>query len=224
MKGRLGKFGTIFLAVALCLGLTGAAFATWSQDLTIVEEVSTGSFGVGFWEVLCTEDPEAEGKDVGSISGTMVDQKGEKYDPFTGGMKPVYETILVTIDNAYPCYLVHIVHTVVNFGTIPAIVTTYDISDPTGELNFEWTTAPPASPAYGHFWKDFNGNGQYDPDSNEDLDEAVINVKLVNLIGEQLEPCSEEKGEMDLHLKQRAEQDHTYHIEAVIRAVQWNKA
>jgi len=221
MKGRLGKFGLLFLAVALCLALTGAGFAHWSQTLYIEGTVETGSFGIGFWEVLCSEEPEVEGKAVGNISCEMVNQKGEKWEPYPapGYWKPVYEKILVTIDNAYPCYSVHIVHTVVNFGTVPAIVTSYDMSDPTGELNFLWTTAPPASPAYGYFWKDFNGDSVFDP-----VTEEVINVKLVNLIGEQLDPCSEEKGEMDLHLKQPAEQGHTYHILAVITGVQWNKA
>lgn len=219
MKGRLGKFGTIFLALALCLAGTGAAFAMWSDTVTIEGTVESGEFGVGFWEVLCVEDPESEGKDVGNITCTMMDQKGEKFDPYLGEMKPVYERILVTLNNTYPCYSVHIVHTVVNFGTVPAIVTSYDMSDPTGELNFLWITAPPASPAYGCFWKDFNGNGVFDQ-----VTEEVINVKLVNLIGEQLEPCSEEKGEMDLHLKQPAEQGHVYHILAVITGVQWNEA
>jgi len=213
------KIGILALVLVFAFGALGVSYAHWSQELYIEQTVKTGTFGIGFWEAYCFEDPEVEGKDVGSINCTMVDQKGEKYDPFTGTMKPVYERILVNIDNAYPCYFVHIVHTVVNFGTIPAIITGYDISDPTGELNFEWTTPPPASPAYGYFWKDFNKNGVFDGP-----DEEIINVKLVNLIGEQLEPCSEEKGEFDLHIKQAAEQGHTYHIKAVITGVQWNMA
>lgn len=218
-KTKAGRITALFLVAMVALAGTSVGYAHWSQTIYIEGMAETGSFGIGFWEVLCTEVSEIDDKDIGSINCEMVDQKGEKYEPFTGEMKPVYEKIVFTIDNAYPCYTVHIVHTVVNFGTIPAIVTTYDMSDPTGELNFEWTTPPPASPAYGHFWKDFDGDGVLDPD-----DEEVINVKIVNLIGEQLDPCTEEKGEIDFHVKQPAEQGHVYHIQAEMHGIQWNEA
>lgn len=220
------KIGVLALVLVFAFGALGIGYAHWSQTLYIDGTVKTGTLGVGFWECVCTELPEVGDKEVGSIVCEMVDQKGEKFEPYPepGSMKPVYETIVVTIDNAYPCYGVHIVHTVVNFGTIPAHVISYDLSDPTGELKFLWTTPPPASPAYGLFWKDFNGNGSYDPPDPavDDPGELIISVKLVNLVCEQLDPCSEEKGELDLHVEQAAEQDHTYNFLATIEAVQWN--
>ena len=108
--------------------------------------------------------------------------------------------------------------------TLPAHVISYGLSDLTGELKFEWTTPPPASPAYGFFWKDFDGDGVYDPPDPavDDPGELIISVKLVNLVCEQLDPCSEEKGELDLHVEQAAEQGHTYNVLATIEAVQWN--
>jgi len=60
MKGRLGKFGTIFLALALCLALTGAAFAMWTDTVVVEEKVSTGTVCVEFGEHPCAmTDPYA---------------------------------------------------------------------------------------------------------------------------------------------------------------------
>jgi len=42
MKGRLGKFGIVFLALALVLSVTGAAFASWTDKVTIDGTVNTG--------------------------------------------------------------------------------------------------------------------------------------------------------------------------------------
>jgi hypothetical protein len=211
------KIGLLCLALVLALGTLGLGYAHWSQTIYIEQTVETGTLIVGFQELILSEDPEAEGKDVGSITGEMVNQKGEHYSEYWGKLMPIYEKILVTIDNAYPCYGVHIVFTVANGGTIPADVTEVSLSDPTGELNFEWTTPPPASPAYGYFWKDFNDNGSYD-----DPGEKIIKVQFVNLVGIQLDPCDEHKSELDLHVEQAAEQGHTYHITCEIENVQWN--
>lgn len=48
MKHRLGKFGTVFLALALALAFTGAGFAAWTDSLTIEGTVETGNFIVTF--------------------------------------------------------------------------------------------------------------------------------------------------------------------------------
>jgi hypothetical protein len=225
------KIGIICLALVLALGTLGVGYAHWSQTLYIDTTVNTGTLCVGFQELILTEDPEAIDpttglpKDVGSITGEMVDQKGTHYDEYTGEYLPIYEKITVAIDNAYPCYGVHIVFTVANGGTIPADVTEVNLSDPSGELNFEWTTPPPTTPAYGYFWKDFDGDGVYDPpgpDPAVDPGEKIISVKFVNLVGHQLDPCDEEKAELDLHIEQAAEQGHTYNFLATITAVQWN--
>lgn len=219
------KIGVIALTLVLALGVLGVGYAHWSQTLYIDTTVKTGTLIVGFQEVIPSEDPEVENKDVGSITAILDTQKGTHWDEYTGTYLPIYEKVLVTIDNAYPCYGVHIVFTVANGGTIPADVTAVNLSDPSGELKFQWTTPPPASPAVGFFWKDFNGNGVYDPpgiDPVVDPGEKIISVKFVNLVGHQLDPCDEEKAELDLHIEQAAEQGHTYKFLATITTVQWN--
>ncbi|GAG82033.1 unnamed protein product [marine sediment metagenome] len=52
----------------------------------------------------------------------------------------------------------------------------------------------------------------------------IINFDFVNLIGMQLEPCNDTKAEVDVHIKQDAEECHTYSFKVVIDAIQYNKS
>ena len=220
------KVGLICLALVLAMGALGVGYAMWWDEVTIEGTVDTASLTIGFQELFLTEDDEAEGKDVGSITGYMDVQKGLHYIKETGEYMPIYDKIIVSINNAYPCYWTHIIFTIANGGTIPAVITGLDLVDPTGELNFMWTTPPPASPAWGLFWKDLNGNGVYDPPVAGDPfqpGERIILVKYVDNFGVQLEPCDEVKSELDLHVEQAAEQDHVYSFVATISFVQWDE-
>ena len=218
------KIGLLCLALVLALGTLGVGYAMWSDEVTIEGTVDTASLTIGFQELILAEGAEAEGKDVGSITGYLDVQKGLHYVKETGLYMPIYDKAIVTLNNTYPCYWGHITFTVANGGTIPAVITGMNLTDPTGELTFMWTTPPPASPAWGLFWKDLNGNGVYDePVHNDPLQpgERIILVKYVDNINVQLEPCSEVKSELDLHTEQAAEQNHTYKVVATITAVQW---
>lgn len=217
MKQKFGKVSLLFLALVLALAGVGAAFSAWTDTLTISGTIDTGIVKVGFWELILTERPEVEGKDVGRITGQMEDQIGLKYNPLTGQMEPVFDDIVFTIDNAYPGYIGQVTFVVTNIGTIPVKINSFNLSDPTSELNFVWVVPPPASPAYGYAWKDFNGNGIYDEG------EKVMTFQLQYIVSHQLEPCQSIKTEFDLILEQPAEQLHTYKIVATIEAIQWNK-
>lgn len=135
MKHRLGKFGTVFLAVALCLAITGAGFAHWHEDLTIVGDVHTGDANAGMdlvesWDLETAahpeyaKDPDPHGqqgpdhsggttarldKDVGctTVTGTDSDNDGK------------WETMTITITDAYPCYISGVTYDVVNTGSVP---------------------------------------------------------------------------------------------------------
>ncbi|MCD6391228.1 MAG: hypothetical protein J7L92_04475 [Dehalococcoidia bacterium] len=220
------KIGLLCLALVLALGTIGVGYAMWFDTVTIEGTVDTASLTMGFQELNVWEDPEVEGKDVGSINGYLDVEKGSHWvtDPHDGHNEPIYDKIVISINNAYPCYWGHITFVVANGGTIPFVITGLKLADPTGELNFMWQTPPPASPAYGLFWKDLNGNGVYDPPvQGGDPGELIIWVKYVDNIGKQLEPCDEAKSELDLHVEQAAEQNHTYTFVATIKAVQWNE-
>jgi len=222
------KIGLLCLALVLALGTLGVGYAMWSDEVTIEGTVDTASLTIGFQELILAEGAEYLGKDVGSITGYMDVQKGLHYveAPTGGYYMPIYDKIVVTLNNTYPCYWGHITYTLANGGTIPAVITGISLSDPTGELTFMWATPPPASPAWGLFWKDLNGNGVYDPPVQSDPfqpGELIILVKYVDNIGAQLEPCSEVKSELDLHVEQAAEQGHTYNVVATIGFVQWDE-
>jgi predicted ribosomally synthesized peptide with SipW-like signal peptide len=217
-KGGIGKIGAVFLVLAICLAGTGAAYAHWSQTLVIDGTVETGSVCVGFTELTCVEkhvdpatglkvDGEWGGKDVGQVECSLEGLKGTP--PNVG-----YERIVCTITNSYPSHQVHIIFAIKNLGTIPVHFTEMVISDPTGELI--WEPVPQPAPIDGFLWKDFNGNGTYE------VGEEVINVDIKNLISLQLHPGEDTKAEVDVHLKQAAEQGHTYSLLAEIVAIQWN--
>lgn len=217
------KIGLICLAIVLALAGLGFAYAHWDDQLHINADVEAGSCTLA-WdaeEILDYIDiEEATGdKDVG-WGEIYYDLDSRVDDPHSG--KWGYKKLELVVHDAYPSYEIHFTTIVVhNIGTLPVHITGFDIYDPTDppELNFEWTAPPPASPAEGFFWKDFDGDGVLDPDEEE-----IINVVIKDFVCIQLEPCGSTKGEIDLHFKQPMEECHTYHFEVEIEGVQWNKA
>ncbi|HUV52663.1 MAG TPA: hypothetical protein VMW64_06275 [Dehalococcoidia bacterium] len=108
MKGRLGKSGIVLLALALCLSITGAAFAHWEKVVTIDGTVTTGNLNL---VIISAADDDA-GIDPGytkDVADTTIVIDPE--DP---------QRAIVTITNAYPSYEVYWHVTVRNVGTIPA--------------------------------------------------------------------------------------------------------
>jgi hypothetical protein len=151
MKPRLGKFGTVLLAVTLALAVAGAGFAKWSDTVVINGDVSTGTvcwhFVSGsFFQHDSGLDETCEpglinvstlDKDVGNTTGYFQDD----------------HMLVVTINNAYPCYYNEISAKEQICGTIPVVlqapVLTYASEDYTlpsgvvvttndGVLEFRW--------------------------------------------------------------------------------------
>jgi hypothetical protein len=115
------KFGLLSLALVLALGTLGIGYATWSDNVTIVEEVNSGHLcvefrscdfndeGVGLDETvgsrgcpldadvsLCGEWFECKlDKDIGSGNCTYVDEDGDLF----------YEVLVVQAKDIYPGYL-----------------------------------------------------------------------------------------------------------------------
>jgi hypothetical protein len=112
------KIGFIILAVVLALGAVGAAYAAWSQTLTVGVNATTAKFDVNF---TAKADPTAPtgGSAISNISN------------------PKAATIAVT--NAYPNYTGSFKLTVTNNGTIPVNAVLSEVTD-TGSL-FEATPA-----------------------------------------------------------------------------------
>lgn len=208
------KIGLMSLAIVLALGSLGVGYALWSQQLTITGDTNTGSLSVGFVEFYGEErheDPvgsgifwtgEVEDKDVGKFTCTMADPYT---DPLSG--KLVYLTGIVKIENAYPCYWLGINFSIKNSGTIPVIFDQIVITDPKGILMWVPEVTDPAELG-----------------SLVDASGApILRFRFVNLMGHQLEPCTQTKAELDVHVEQPAEQGHHYEFQVKLRAIQWNE-
>jgi len=216
--------GGVPLLFIILLSMFGYAYSAWTDTVVITGTAEMGSLTIGITEFTLVEkylDPETGvkkdgewgGKDVGKVSyewGTLVT------DPHTG--KSGYKNVIVKIENAYPCYQVHMIPAIKNIGTIPVhfvkiTITAYDVTD-NEELRFVWTKEYEK----GEIWD----NGPDNEWGTED-DVVIINVDVANFVCDQLEPCSKTKGEIDFHFKQEAEECHTYTFKITIEAVQWNK-
>ena len=103
MKGKLGKIGIISLALVLALGTVGAAFAYWSDTLTITTTVSTGYLQLKLTNI------------VPSNSNITCIKTG-------GGPEYNFTEFTITVTYAYPGYVGRVTFDVTNTGTIPAII------------------------------------------------------------------------------------------------------
>jgi len=138
MKRRLGKFGLIFLALALCLSITGAGFAAWTDTLTIEGTVNTGSVdlnveyysGTDIYKDLDTEqmvtvcwlnDPAGmEGWRLGDPPAHGILVASAKAEPGQAD-----DTVVISFDNAFPVPLENFyqANIIVHYtGSVPAMV------------------------------------------------------------------------------------------------------
>jgi len=118
MKGRLGKSGIVLLALALCLSITGAAFAHWEKVVTIDGTVTTGNLDL----VIVSAADDDAGIDPGytkNVADTTI-----VIDPDDS------QKAIITITNGYPSYEVYWHVTVKNVGTIPAALQAINTTAP----------------------------------------------------------------------------------------------
>jgi len=202
------KIITLPVLILITLSMTGVAFAHWSDEIYVEGTVEMGSCTLAFdWfePPICTEFHEEYpggplvigelcGKDVGHTECWYEDVIEDPHTEKWG-----YETMVVEIHNAYPCYRVHCVFVVRNIGTIPITIMGYTATDPDGMLT-------------------------WDPDLEALVDDEgnpVIHIWHTNLVGEQIDPCNTEKAEFDFHIAQDAEECHTYRFEIELVYNQW---
>lgn len=133
MKKAMGMFAALILA----LGMTGVAFAHWSQTLNITGTVETGNLCVGIRDVgtsdpgttidqmfdLSIPGPVPAGKHVGtaeSVNGELKCKHGG--DEF-------YHDITFTVTNAYPEYYWEEHIEIANCGTTPVKLASIEYYD-----------------------------------------------------------------------------------------------
>ena len=118
MKGRLGKFGFILLALALCLSITGAGFAHWEKVVTISGTVTTDTLDLVIINVVDTDNGIDPGYTKDVADTTIV------IDPAD------HQRAIITITNGYPSYEVYWHITVRNVGTTPAALQAINTTAP----------------------------------------------------------------------------------------------
>ena len=136
------KIGLLVMVMVLAMGLLGVAFATWSQTLTITEEVNTGTFKVGVRDMGTNDDGPALGEtwpaggSVGILYPTNSPTDGtldpgysknvgaahseQGAEKFMHEEVQYYHDVTETIVNAYPSYSCNITLQFANGGTVPA--------------------------------------------------------------------------------------------------------
>jgi hypothetical protein len=221
------KIGLISLALVLALGGLGVGYAHWSDQLFIETEVVSGSVTLAWVEELPPGIVDNETAEKNTAWGTqtfgepVTDAKGGCiFTSAAGAVENTYKRMYLNVYEAYPCYEIRFTSIVVgNIGSIPVYLENFNIYDDTGELDFVWLD-PPQLDRDGVFYRDDDASGTRAADGSED----IINVTVKNFVGTQLHSCDQTKGEIDLHLKQNADQCHTYRFVVELEGVQWNKS
>jgi hypothetical protein len=231
------KIAAIALIIAITLSAFGFVYAHWSDMVTINGVVEMGSLTLAFSDSeapSCLEyypnptpppdlvQGEVENKEVGDCWAEYSDYFQDVHSEKWG-----YRTLNIYIDNAYPQYYVHTTFILHNIGTVPLYVYGIELTgekiDHTGAVIYAlildyWVDAVTGN-LMGEIWEDVDGSGDITAG-----DILVINVQIVNdEFPVQIDPCTEDKMEIDLDFKQEAEECHTYTIHISVLAVQWNK-
>ena len=229
MHGK--KIVVMPLMLILALGISGVAFAHWSDMVYIEGTVEMGSLTLAFDYVeppSCTEyyrNPDTGVLVPGEWLGKEVGDVGCRYDglvedPHSG--KIGYETLYVEVTNAYPQYIVHTFFKLHNIGTVPINIKEYIITgekrNSEGTVIYDLLWHDPDGDWIGSLWEDVNGNGIVDEGDLE-----VINLEITNALPYQIDPCRTNKAEIDMEFKQDAEECHIYTVHVSIVGIQWNK-
>lgn len=228
-----GKLGVLALVLVLALVGGGVAYATWSQELVITETVQTGELCWGFQEGSfgslkdgATPPPPytvAQGANIADIDWTIgtgfvapLEQMGKNVGWTTGeltgekgehlGFK-LYSTANITLHNVYPSYYNELSLIAANGGSIPLIFNQLIINGVVCDQGVTYVL-------------DLDGDTQ------------VMEIKWVNHLGYQLDPCDEIELSFKVHILEDddyppydqggAEQDETYQLIITLVGTQWN--
>jgi len=230
-----------FIVTLMALSIFGFVYSAWYDYVYIEGTVHMGELIVG---ILSDPDDPYKYIEVVETTNGVPEEEFEPAKPWVANttvtledfetsvhhepQQTVAHTMIITVDNAYPQYDVHIKGILKNAGTIPAKLNDcgfkgYDETDDE-ELRYtgEWTWD--AVYEYWVFKGEIQDNGPDDVWDTED-DLVIINLYVVVFAPEdtQLEPCHEYPFEIHFDFKQEAEECHTYIFEAWFEFIQWNK-
>jgi len=219
-RGLLNVFGLL----TIMLLILGVAYAHWTDTVVIEGTIHMGELIVGIREVCVTETTNGVPEDQFTpskpwVANTTVTLEDEETSVHHDG-ETVYKKMIITIENAYPQYDVHIEFKLKNAGTIPAILTDCELTgkDLTDDEDLTLVWYP--EPYYdGEKWI---GAGYIEDAAGN----VIVNICITAYLREdlQLEPCTDYDVIIDIDFKQTAEECHTYTFTVTVKFVQWNLA
>ena len=218
-KGLMGVFGLLIIMLLVL----GVAYAHWSDTVTITGTAYMGEFIVGILEnsvsVIETTNGVPEDQFTPSkpwVANTTVTLDEPETSVHHDG-ETVYKKMIITIENAYPGYDVHINFTIKNAGTIPAKakLPVWEGYDKEGDpLSFRWET-----PVYDENKECWIVRG-YIVHDGEDIVELYYEWCAPE--DEQLEPCTGYPLRLKITFLQDADECQTYTVTVTWEFVQWN--
>jgi hypothetical protein len=206
------KAMAMFAVLMIALSVFGFVYAHWSDEIKINGEVHMGSLTFGFTEILLCEDGKMvddvivkpEPKEVGDVDCWLEEPETDVHSG-----KTVWKKLWINITNAYPDYVAQCNYTLDNGGTIPLDVVMYCVYG--------------KDPYLTYLWYDTDADGLLDTIEGRNATGAtVINIWFEPLFFGQIDPCNSVEQGIVIHLKQPAEECHTYEFEIVITARQWD--
>jgi len=221
------KMFAIFATLMITLTVAGFVYAHWTDEIYINGEVHMGELIFGFTTQYGCDDGKMvsynsivdyvilwpEPKPVGVPNCWLDEPETSVHLP---DPKTVYKRMYVTIEDAYPEYVAWFDYSLDNGGSIPLDVINYCVTANT-------------DPDLDYYWEDTDGNGFFDTlIGHNAAGEAVINIWFEPLVENgqpfmgQIDPCDNVDQTMYIHIKQPAEECHTYFFEIVIHAAQWD--
>lgn len=152
---RMKKIGLLLLALVLVLGVTGAAFASWSDTLYINATVTTDNVDVEFTDACTSNDLPPTGFDGAYIPGLGTLDPGLSGNHWTGNYVTQnrnvaatdvtrsntraadneaetsrYDDLTITMTDVYPSYAPMVSIYIHNDGTVPVKITSWDFGTP----------------------------------------------------------------------------------------------
>jgi hypothetical protein len=234
---RPKKLMVLPIIVIIALAGTGVAFSHWIDQLYVEGTVKGGTLALVFDELeppICTEfhmNPDTGQLVLGEYfdkDNAFCEAYYVEYVQDVHSLKWGYKGLVIDIENAYPSYRAHTQFIFHNIGTIPIWICDIILSGAKmtkddefiAPLYFIRTNVPPGD-IEGEIWEDLDYETLPGPSAGDKL---VMNVVIQN--GEfpfQLDPCDDDKGEIDFHFKQDVQQCHRYRLYFYLYGVQWNK-
>ncbi len=226
MKHRTNKIATMFIVSIFALSGLGISYAAWTDTITIDGTVDTGKLCLK-WRAFTDAsgnplEPYITQQDIGpdwhsDMAGGMVNvwQDPEYKDvgstTFTWGDTD-HKIIVMTVDNAYPCYYNHISTWIEACAdsTIPLKIWKLVYTFTNTATGYQETVEVTTHNQLVYFHGEAGGP-------------AVFEINWGNHFGTQMHGGDRIDVSFEFHVLQPAEQSHLYTIDIEIVGIQWNE-